>query len=260
MTASGNLNRRRPPTRLLVVIGLGIAIVSCAVVWWFLIRDDSPAAFDIDDATSGLVDDTDGASTDDDDANDTDGSPTTLDSADGTWAVDPTAGAAAGSTAAGFRVDEELSTVGNTTAVGRTTGVEATVVIADDVVTAADIVVDMTTLATDESRRDGRMHSALDTEQFPTATFSLAAPVALPSAPLDGETIQVTVPGELTIKGVTNPVEVTVDARIVDSTLVVVGSMPIVFSDYDVETPTAAIVLSVADEGMVEFQLFLAKS
>ena len=70
-----------------------------------------------------------------------------------------------------------------------------------------------------------------------------------------GEPVEVTAAGALTIHGVTNEVEVALEAQLVDGTAVVVGSIPIVFSDYDVEPPTAPVVVSVADEGTVEFQL-----
>lgn len=37
----------------------------------------------------------------------------------------------------------------------------------------------------------------------------------------------------------------------------VTGTFEIAFSDYDVEAPTAPMVLSIADTGTVELQLFL---
>jgi hypothetical protein len=39
----------------------------------------------------------------------------------------------------------------------------------------------------------------------------------------------------------------------------VVGSLDIKFSDYDVETPTSAAVLSVEDHGQLELQLLLVQ-
>ena len=41
--------------------------------------------------------------------------------------------------------------------------------------------------------------------------------------------------------------------------VVVTGSAPVVFADYDVETPSAPIVLSLDDHGVIEFQLFLTR-
>jgi hypothetical protein len=39
---------------------------------------------------------------------------------------------------------------------------------------------------------------------------------------------------------------------------IVVGSLDIVFADYGVSVPTAPIVVSAQDHGVVEFQLFFA--
>lgn len=239
--------------RPLVAVAVVALLVLGAAGWWFFIRDDSPAAFDIDTAAEGAGDDRSGT---EDEANGSgfDGT------VDGTWTIDPDAGADAGGTSAGFRVDEELASVGATTAVGRTEGVDGTLTIEGTTVTAVDVTVDMASLQTDDSRRDGRMRSALATDEFPTATFSLTEPIDLGAIPEDGETISVTASGDMTIKGVTNPVDIALDARLVDGTLVVVGSSPVVFEDYEVEKPTAAIVVSLADEGTIEFQLFFAKS
>ena len=250
MTSSENATARSK--RPLIVVAVVVLLAIGAGGWYFFIRDDSPAAFDIESAAEGAGDDRSG--TEDETADDFDGT------VDGTWTVDPDRGADAGGTSAGFRVDEELASIGATTAVGRTTGVEGTLTIEGTTVTAVDITVDMAALETDDSRRDGRMRSALATDEFPTATFSLTEPIELGEIPDDGETISVTATGDLTIKGVTNTVDIALDARLVDGTLVVVGSSPVVFADYGVETPTAAIVVSLEDEGTIEFQLFFAKS
>ena len=235
---------KTPLVAVAVVVLLAIGVGG----WYFFLRDDSPAEFDIDTAAGGA------GEVQDDDGEGFDGA------VEGTWIVDPDAGADAGGTSAGFRVDEELASIGATTAVGRTTGVDGTLSIDGTSVTAVDITVDMTSLETDDSRRDGRMRSALATDEFPTATFSLTEPIDLGALPEDGETISVTATGDMTIKGVTNDVDVSLDARLVDGTLVVVGSSPVVFADYGVETPTAAIVVSLEDEGTIEFQLFFQKS
>lgn len=239
--------------RPLIAVAVVALLVVGAAGWWFFIRDDSPAAFDIDTAAEGAGDDRSGTEDEENGAS-FDGT------VEGTWAIDPDAGADAGGTSAGFRVDEELASIGATTAVGRTEGVEGTLTIEGTTVTAVDVTVDMASLQTDDSRRDGRMRSALATDEFPTATFSLTQPIDLGTIPEDGETISVTATGDMTIKGVTNTVDIAFDARLVDGTLVVVGSAPVVFDDYGVEKPTAAIVVSLEDEGTIEFQLFFAKA
>ena len=63
--------------------------------------------------------------------------------------------------------------------------------------------------------------------------------------------------GDLTIHGVTKSVEFPLEAKLVNGTVVVVGSLDITFSEFDVETPTSAAVLSVEDHGELELQLLL---
>ena len=41
--------------------------------------------------------------------------------------------------------------------------------------------------------------------------------------------------------------------------MTVVGTFDIVFSDYGIEAPSAPIVVSVEDHGVVEIQLFLTR-
>lgn len=243
----------RSSKKPLIAIALVVAILGGVAGWYFLIRDDSPAAFDIDTASGGSseTDDTGGSE---------EGSTSDEGTVEGTWTVDPDAGAEAGGTSAGFRVDEELASIGATTAVGRTGGVDGSLVIDGTSVTDVEVTVDMASLETDDSRRDGRMRSALATDEFPTATFVLTEPIDLGTLPADGETISVTATGDMTIKGTTNTVDIDLDARLVDGTLVVVGSAPVVFADYGVETPTAAIVVSLEDEGTIEFQLFFERA
>ena len=54
----------------------------------------------------------------------------------------------------GFRVQEELSWIGSTTAVGRTPAVTGTITFDGTTLTAATIEADMTAIMTNDSRRD----------------------------------------------------------------------------------------------------------
>ena len=66
--------------------------------------------------------------------------------------------------------------------------------------------------------------------------------------------------GELTIHGVTTPVTIPLEAQLVGDNIVVVGSLDIVFADYGVSVPSAPVVLSAEDEGVVELQLFFSQA
>lgn len=50
------------------------------------------------------------------------------------------------------------------------------------------------------------------------------------------------------------------EAQLVGSTVVAVGSTEIAFADYDVEVPSSPMVLSVDDHGTLELQLLLVKA
>jgi hypothetical protein len=58
---------------------------------------------------------------------------------------------------------------------------------------------------------------------------------------------------------VTKSVEFPLEGRLVGETVVVVGSIPVVFSDFGVSMPSAPIVVSVEDDGILEVQLFLVR-
>lgn len=166
---------------------------------------------------------------------------------DGSWDV------GAGSFA-GYRLDEVLQGE-NVTVTGRTEDVTGSLTVADGSLDAAEITVDMTTVATDVANRDAYFRdTALQVSRFPTATFVLSEPVAVPGTAGD-----VTLTGDLTIRGVTQPV--TVDAQIgaTEDGVQVVGEVPVTFADFDVEAPSLGFV-EVEDTGSVEFSLSLARA
>jgi polyisoprenoid-binding protein YceI len=180
--------------------------------------------------------------------------------ASGTWSVDTTIGEfgidEASGTFVGFRVKEVLGQgIGSATAVGRTPLVSGSAEIDGTTLVGAEIVADLTGLRTDRPMRDSRVQDALNTGAHPEATFVLSGPVDLG----EGRQVQVPVPGSLTINGVTNTVTVDLAAELVGRILTVVGTIDVVFADYDVEAPTAPVVVSVEDHGIVEVQLFLTR-
>ena len=180
----------------------------------------------------------------------------------GTWAVDTDIGSFSNfsSTWVGYRVQEVLGNgIGSATAVGRTPLVVGSVVLTDDAVEVVEVTADLRGLRSDKVYRDGKVRSALHTDDHPTATFALVGPVTLGDLDGDGVSVDAVVPGTITINGMTGPVEVTLAATLVGDVVTVVGSFPIVFADHGIEAPGASIVVSVEDHGIVEFQLFLTR-
>ena len=263
MTETSN-NRKR---MLLIgggIVALGvIAFIAFAV--WFL-QDDAPDEVAIDSAAAQVGAEANGADSADDDASDapSETDPPAADSdPSGTWSVDTSIGefsfADSTGTFVGFRVEEELSSIGSTTAVGRTPAVSGTLTIDGSTISEVSIEADMTSITTDDSRRDNRVQGALNTAENPTATFVLTEPITLDEAAFEGEAVTLDAVGDLTINGVTQAVTFPLQAQLVDGTIVVVGSLDVVFGDYDVEVPSAPIVVSAADNGPIELQLFFTR-
>jgi polyisoprenoid-binding protein YceI len=239
-----------------VVGGLVVVVLIGAGLWWFLGRDN-PDEVDLDSAVEG-VEQTTTTATDD-------GATTTVAPAGltGVWNVDAETGEfdfeSATGTFAGFRIDEELAGIGATEAVGRTGDVTGSFTIDDTTVTDASFEVNLTTITTNDSRRDNRVQQGLETDRFPTATFALTEPIDLGAEAASGAEVSVTATGDLTLHGVTNSVQIPLQARLVGDTVVVVGSVDVLLADYGVAVPSAPVVVSASDTGTIEVQLLLKR-
>ncbi|PJJ61651.1 YceI family protein [Compostimonas suwonensis] len=155
---------------------------------------------------------------------------------------------------AGYRVKEVLNGT-DVTVTGRTEQVSGTLTVEGTTLTAATISVDVGSIATEEPSRDAYFRdSALQVDEFPTATFDLTSPVTASSTPTSGEIQTVSASGDLTIHGVTRPVTVELQAVLSGTGGQVSGSIPITFSDFGVEAPSLGFV-TVEDTGSVEFLL-----
>ena len=285
--------------RFITGAAVGILCVAIAVVGWWSLRPDGPGPVDLAAAVARMEtatgDDEDGSSASvpddpgrapstgpdasvststagvgDDTASTDTGSETTSVNTEaaglaGVWTVVTTEGAdgrtgEAPVSFAGYRVVEVLAGgVDESTVVGRTADVVGAIELRRGALVAATVEVDMATLRTDESHRDSHAREALNTEEFPLALFTLVEPVGLPVGILEGESLSGSVLGDLTIRGVTNRVVFDLEAQLAGDTIVVVGSAPVIFSDYGVTAPTSVAVISVEDHGIMEFQLFFTR-
>ena len=178
----------------------------------------------------------------------------------GSWTV-------AGGSQAGYRVRERLASLSaESDAVGRTTDVTGSITLESDgtttTLTAGTLTVDMTTIASDESRRDNRLRTeGLQTDAYPTATFAITQPVEIPVDAIGGTASDLTLVGDLTLHGVTMSVSIPAQARLVDGTIQVAGSISFPLSDYQIVAPNVGgFILSIADSGAVEFQVNFTKS
>jgi len=154
----------------------------------------------------------------------------------------------------GYRVDERYLGVGVRTAVGRTSAVTGSVTVDGDRVEGADLRADMTTVHSDQARRDDALRSrAIETDRYPSARFTLAGPIALGARPRHAK-------GTLTLHGRRAAIAVAVRGqRVSGDRLELVGSAPIRFATFAIEPPSVAGVVTVSDHGVLEFRLVLAR-
>jgi polyisoprenoid-binding protein YceI len=237
-TAGRRLRGRR---NLLVVVGI-LALVGIAAgafgLWYILIGTPSPAAaVPVIPAGASVP------------------APASL---DGSWQVSTSLGSMNdfSSSWVGYRVQEQLAGVGGHTAVGRTPKVTGSLTLAGSTVSAVSITADLTVLASDSAQRDDQLRrQSIQTDTFPTATFTLSQPIALGSLPADGATVSATATGDLTIHGATKSVQISIQAQRRGGIIAVAGSIPIVFGDYGFQGPSSFAVVSVNDHGIMELHL-----
>ncbi len=167
--------------------------------------------------------------------------------------------------AAGYRVKELfVGGLAKVDAVGRSEAVTGSVSLTRSgdslVAQTISVTVDMTKLASDESRRDGRMKtSGLETDRFPTSTFVSTGPTSLPGDADRGKPVKATINGKLTIHGVSRDVAIPVDAQLKEGVLEVVGRHGINMKDYGIDPPEIPDFVKADDDGAFEFKLVLRK-
>lgn len=178
----------------------------------------------------------------------------------GTWTV-------GSGSVAGYRVREQLASLSaESDAVGRTDAVTGSITVetsgSTSTLTAASLTVDTTSLTSDKPQRDNRLRNeGLQTDTYPTATFSLTKPVEIPAAALSGTASDVTLTGDLTIHGVKKSVDIPAKAQLVDGTVQVAGSISFPLSDYGMTAPNiGGFIVSIADTGTLEFLVDFTKT
>jgi polyisoprenoid-binding protein YceI len=171
-------------------------------------------------------------------------------SPDGTWNL-------TGDSVVGYRVKEVLFGQSNE-AVGRTSSITGSMTVSGTTITAATFIVDMTTVTSDESRRDGQFNGRImETATYPTATFTLTEPIELGSIPAAGEQRTFRATGDLTLHGVTKSVTFELTGQLTGSIVQVAGSIPITFADWNIANPSFGLAQT-EDNGSLEFLLDFA--
>ena len=235
---------RKPRTWLIAVpVVILLAVTVGPFVYINFIKEDAPERLDFDDIETSTTVAGDAPAT-------TAAAGGADDTIEGSWEI------AAGSEA-GYRATEVLFGQ-STEGAGRTEEITGSLEIAGTEATEASFEVDMTTLASDEERRDGQVHSRiLETSTFPTATFELTEPIDF-GEPADLEEVTVQATGDLTVHGVTQTVTVDLSARRNGAAIEVTGNIPVTWADFDIDDPSGGPA-QVEDSGEIEFALSFTK-
>lgn len=177
---------------------------------------------------------------------------------DGTFSVQP----GGADNFVGYRVTEKLpAAIAEQETTGRTNNVTATMVMHDTTISAVDVTADLRDLKSDNSLRDSAIKSSgLESDTFPTGAFTLTAPIVLRELPRPGETIKTRATGKFTLHGVTRRVNIELQARWDGERIQVVGSLPILFADYNMTPPAVPAVASIDNKGEMELQLFFQRA
>jgi polyisoprenoid-binding protein YceI len=169
---------------------------------------------------------------------------------DGTWTVTPTTDTNV--LYVGYRVDEVIAGQA-ITATGRSAAVTGSLTLAGTQATAADFSVEVATITSDNAQRDGQFTGRImETETFPTATFTLTAPIEFGTVPADAERITASATGDLTLRGVTRSVTFDVVGFVANNQITIAAEIPVVFADYNITNPSIGPITT-EDNGALEF-------
>jgi polyisoprenoid-binding protein YceI len=163
---------------------------------------------------------------------------------------------------AGYRVREKLLRLpASNDAVGRTSAITGAFRLNGDrdvlrVEKGMRIEADLSKLKSDEDRRDDHMRTmAIETDLFPTATFVTTSDIVLPADLIADGRASITVPGDLTVHGVTRHVAIPLQAQHAGGRIEVVGSVSFAWEYFDMKQPNLSYVTVEADPTL-ELQVF----
>ncbi len=242
-------------TRTVLITAVAMLAVLGAGVLWFTGRE-SIEEVDLDRAAADLLE----AEADREERGEGDPEVDAIVDPTGRWVVDtdvvPFDTVRGAGSWVGYRIDEELSGRGAYIAVGRTPRVDGEVVVDGSRITAAEIRADLVGLDSNNGNRDARVAPLFRDRPV---SFTLSEPFDFGEVPEDGRRVAVAAAGVLRIGDVEQAVTFELSAEVVGQRLLVGGSTIVALADFDVQVPSAPIVLSVSDEATVELQLFLSR-
>jgi polyisoprenoid-binding protein YceI len=164
-----------------------------------------------------------------------------------------------------YRVREQLAGLDfPNDAVGSTSAIEGSIVVDPDgavVWNESRFVVDLTTLESDEDRRDRYIQrNTLETDRHPTAELTLTRAEGLPESLPQSGTLSFRLFGELTLHGETRSTVWEVEAALGPTEVTGTATTSFTFDYFRMRRPRVAVVLSVEDEIRLELDFRLVRT
>lgn len=242
-----------------IVAGIFVVVLALVAGWWFWLGSgDAADGFEASESLSGdssdatgpdsgaMVDEAPGADQVD---------------LDGTWSV---ALDEVEDSGAGYRILEDLPVGGPEEITGRTQAVTGSIDISGSTLDSAELSVDMTDLDSGNELRDDIVGGRyLQTGQFPTATLVVSDSTGLELPAEPGVLAPFSIPADLTVHGVKQPVTVEGQgqwgeqgSRVV---IEIVGLVDTTLAAFGVERPDL-VGRTAREEVVIEFKLQFAPS
>ena len=160
----------------------------------------------------------------------------------------------------GYRINERIALKTFET-VGRSSEVTGSLKILDSQITQTTFEVDMKTFQSDSGGRDAQFNGRImGTEKYPTATFVLTKPITLNDKPRNGLTVNNTATGNLTLRGITKEVTLSLSSTLQNSVITVIGQIQIQFDEWKIPNPSVPLVFIYTEPNCIlEFSLKFEK-
>ncbi|MBP2018857.1 polyisoprenoid-binding protein YceI [Symbiobacterium terraclitae] len=132
-------------------------------------------------------------------------------------------------------------------AVGKTTAFFGSIVLDGGVIQPSTVEVDLTTLKSDQSRRDSQVQRVLDTRNHPRAIYRISGAEGNPVL-AEGQEVPIKLQGTMTIKGTDKPLAFDGTAKLEGDTLTLTATATFDMTEFGVNPPNIANFVAVEDE------------
>jgi polyisoprenoid-binding protein YceI len=147
-----------------------------------------------------------------------------------------------------YTVREKLANLpASSNAVGRTAELSGAVHLDGS---PTQVSVDLSTLESDQSRRDNRVRDIFQSD--PVAEFTISDLGELPAEYVPGETVTSSVTGSATVRGVEHLLTFAIEARMEGDTLLVLGTTDFTWVDFEIDPPNIGGFVQVEDNVHIE--------